>query len=161
MSVHGAKGLEAPIVILPDTSTRAQPLGVSLIDDLEDGLLWPPRKDEDCQASREAKEARKAAAERESSRLLYVALTRARDRLIVCGVEAPPTSSSAAGTTSSRAPSPRSTRSLSRWWAAAKDCAAAPTPVTLPDARAAERTSRLARLGRPLGPSGGGGPSVL
>ncbi len=89
MTVHGAKGLEAPIVILPDTSTRAQPLGVGLVDDGEDGWLWPPRKDDDCEASRKAKDIERQACERESSRLLYVALTRARDRLIIAGVESP------------------------------------------------------------------------
>ena len=89
MSVHGAKGLEAPIVILPDTSTRAQPLGVGLVDDGDDGWLWPPRKDDDCAASRQAKNIERQACEQESARLLYVALTRARDRLIIAGVEAP------------------------------------------------------------------------
>ena len=87
MTVHGAKGLEAPIVILPDTTTRATPQGGPLLETTEGGFLWAPRKADDCPASDAARTAREAAGDRESARLLYVALTRARDRLIVCGVE--------------------------------------------------------------------------
>jgi ATP-dependent helicase/nuclease subunit A len=88
MTVHGAKGLEAPIVILPDTTTRAtaQQAGPLLETD-GGGFLWAPRKAEDCAASALAREARERAVEQEAARLLYVALTRARDRLIVCGVQ--------------------------------------------------------------------------
>ena len=87
MTVHGAKGLEAPVVILPDTSTRASALGGPLLATQGGGFLWCARKGEDCAASATARQARVDAAEGESLRLLYVALTRARDRLIVCGVE--------------------------------------------------------------------------
>lgn len=88
MTVHGAKGLEAPIVILPDTSARATDRGGPLLETQDGGFLWAPRKDDDCPASAAARELRVKATESESSRLLYVALTRARDRLILCGVEA-------------------------------------------------------------------------
>ena len=87
MTVHGAKGLEAPIVILPDTTTRATAQAGPLLDAEGGGFLWAPRKVDDCAASTVAREARDKAVEHESARLLYVALTRARDRLIVCGVE--------------------------------------------------------------------------
>jgi ATP-dependent helicase/nuclease subunit A len=87
MTVHGAKGLEAPIVILPDTTTRATAQAGPLLGDNITGLLWAPRKGDDCAASTAAREAREKATDHESARLLYVALTRARDRLIVCGVE--------------------------------------------------------------------------
>ena len=87
MTVHGAKGLEAPVVILPDTTTKASVQGGPLLQTQGGGFLWCARKDDDCTASAAARQARTDAADAESLRLLYVALTRARDRLIVCGVE--------------------------------------------------------------------------
>ncbi|MGI8840391.1 MAG: double-strand break repair helicase AddA [Caulobacteraceae bacterium] len=90
MTVHGAKGLEAPIVILPDTTTRATDRGGPLLDAEAGGFLWAPRGADDCPASSEARARRATAVERESARLLYVALTRARDGLIVCGVASRP-----------------------------------------------------------------------
>jgi len=86
MTVHGAKGLEAPIVILPDTTMRATDLGGPLLADPQGGFLWAPRKADDCPASTAARVARQTACDQESLRLLYVALTRARDRLIIAGV---------------------------------------------------------------------------
>jgi ATP-dependent helicase/nuclease subunit A len=90
MTVHGAKGLEAPVVILPDTTTRATAQGGPLLDAEGGGFLWAPRKADDCSSSSEARAARDLASDHESMRLLYVALTRARDRLIICGVETLP-----------------------------------------------------------------------
>ena len=87
MTVHGAKGLEAPVVILPDTSTKAASQGGPLMQTAEGGFLWCSRKADDGQSSADARQARSDAGDAESLRLLYVALTRARDRLIVCGVE--------------------------------------------------------------------------
>ncbi len=87
MTVHGAKGLEAPIVILPDTTTRATAQGGPLLEAEDGGFLWAPRKADDCPASAAARLRRETGTDHESARLLYVALTRARDRLIVCGVE--------------------------------------------------------------------------
>jgi ATP-dependent helicase/nuclease subunit A len=86
MTAHGAKGLEAPIVILPDTTMRAKTMGGPLLDAECGGFLWAPRKADDCPASAQARAARDQAGGYESLRLLYVALTRARDRLILCGV---------------------------------------------------------------------------
>ncbi|HEY2481306.1 MAG TPA: double-strand break repair helicase AddA [Caulobacteraceae bacterium] len=87
MTVHGAKGLEAPIVILPDTTSRATWQGGRLLSLADGAFLWAPRKADDGPVSAAAKVARQDAVEAESSRLLYVALTRARDRLILAGVE--------------------------------------------------------------------------
>ena len=84
MTVHGAKGLQAPIVILPDTVSplRDDP-GVLWT---EDGLpLWCPRaEDADAVAGR-ARASARTRREEEHRRLLYVAMTRAEDRLYVCG----------------------------------------------------------------------------
>ncbi len=86
MTVHGAKGLEAPVVILPDTTSyKRRPGEAGLLDDPECGLIWSPKKDADPPAASALRVARDAQDEAEYLRLLYVALTRARDRLIVCG----------------------------------------------------------------------------
>lgn len=92
MTVHGAKGLEAPVVILPDTTSRARPQGPTLMpsanEDGEEGEGWlmcPGSAKDDCPASRAAREARVARTDAETLRLLYVALTRARDRLVIMG----------------------------------------------------------------------------
>ena len=90
MTVHGAKGLEAPIVILPDTTSQSKPQGPALMpvvlsDGSEGWLMCPGDKSEDCDASRDTRQARIDRTDAESLRLLYVALTRARDRVIILG----------------------------------------------------------------------------
>lgn len=84
MTVHGAKGLQAPIVILADTvaKPRGQGPGLYWLDGL---ALWRPRADAEPAALTALREAAEEAREREYRRLLYVAMTRAEDRLIVCG----------------------------------------------------------------------------
>jgi ATP-dependent helicase/nuclease subunit A len=90
MTAHGSKGLEAPIVFLPDTTTKSAVRGSPLMATDEGGFIWAPRKADDCEASAMARAAREKAARDESLRLLYVAMTRARDRLVVCGVATEP-----------------------------------------------------------------------
>ena len=90
MTVHGAKGLEAPIVILPDTTARAKAQGPTLMpieqpDRTEAWLMCPGSEKEDCEASGEARQARQDRVDAETLRLLYVALTRARDRIVILG----------------------------------------------------------------------------
>jgi len=88
MTVHGAKGLEADIVILPDTTALPDSPGKrgDLLFD-GDGVVFPVRDAEAPQAVRAAKASAEADALREHRRLLYVALTRAKDRLYICGFE--------------------------------------------------------------------------
>ena len=102
MTVHGAKGLEAPIVFLPDTcSTRSgrSPSGLLKLEDAERPVntpapfLWPVKGTSGLAPVQQAKQTVARAEVEERNRLLYVALTRARDRLYVAGFEngtAPP-----------------------------------------------------------------------
>ncbi len=88
MTAHGAKGLEAPIVFLPETTLTQSPRGSPLmrVDRPDDGgFLWCTAQARDCDATAAAREARSRRDDEEAYRLLYVALTRARDRLILCG----------------------------------------------------------------------------
>jgi ATP-dependent helicase/nuclease subunit A len=88
MTVHGAKGLQAPIVFLPDTCQEPDSRGCLVWTTDGAGrplMLWPPRArfTEDLAA-----DGRRRATNRQTDefrRLLYVAMTRAKDRLIVCG----------------------------------------------------------------------------
>jgi ATP-dependent helicase/nuclease subunit A len=83
MTVHGAKGLEAPIVILPDTAKRKPPSGQALCP-LPDGhVAWAMPADENPPAIADARATQAAAQEEERARLLYVAMTRAECWLIV------------------------------------------------------------------------------
>ena len=88
MTVHGAKGLEADIVILPDTTSL--PGGLNRGEGLlytQDGVLFPLPKQDAPDIARAAKAAADEELKREHRRLFYVALTRARDRLCICGFE--------------------------------------------------------------------------
>ena len=93
MTVHGAKGLQAPIVIMPDTCSvpRGQgpqiyraPRADSVADDAHH-LFWPPAGHSGVPGLADAKSAVARAEQEEYRRLLYVAMTRAEDRLYVCG----------------------------------------------------------------------------
>jgi ATP-dependent helicase/nuclease subunit A len=88
MTVHGAKGLEAPIVILADTMTQPSGPRPPRLLELSDGaVIWAGRKDDDVAPVAAARQAALAEAEDEYRRLLYVAMTRAADRLIICGAD--------------------------------------------------------------------------
>ena len=88
MTVHGAKGLEAPIVVLADTMTPpAGPRHPRLLTLDGGATIWAGRKADDAPAVAAARGDALAEAEHEYRRLLYVAMTRAADRLIVCGAE--------------------------------------------------------------------------
>lgn len=88
MTVHGAKGLEADIVILPDTTSLPQsPATKGHLLYTDTGILFPLPEHSAPQSVQAAKAAAQEEALREHRRLLYVALTRARDRLYICGFE--------------------------------------------------------------------------
>lgn len=84
LTVHASKGLEAPVVILPDTTTLPSRLESLLWS--ADGLpVWPVAGAGAVPEVAAIRETMREGALREYRRLLYVALTRAEDRLIVCG----------------------------------------------------------------------------
>ncbi len=85
MTTHGAKGLEAPIVFLPEMTFAGSNRGSPLMETEAGGFLWCASQKADCEASAAARARRKAREEAETLRLFYVALTRARDRLVLCG----------------------------------------------------------------------------
>lgn len=82
MTVHGAKGLEAPIVILPDCGLRKLEIRDEVLPS-DDGAMWRVSSAEQPAAMRSVVDDMKAAIQRERLRLLYVAMTRAETWLIV------------------------------------------------------------------------------
>jgi ATP-dependent helicase/nuclease subunit A len=95
MTVHGAKGLQAPIVFLPDTCMKPRAQNPRLYpvsragapDDEVTHLVWPPAGHSKLAALEVSKTVMDLAERQEHHRLLYVAMTRAKDRLYVCGWE--------------------------------------------------------------------------
>jgi ATP-dependent helicase/nuclease subunit A len=89
MTVHGAKGLQAPLVILPDTTSLPPDEG-SILWATDPATsrsvpIWSPRREIRCAAAQRLRDAAAQRRKEEHNRLLYVALTRAEDRLLVCG----------------------------------------------------------------------------
>jgi ATP-dependent helicase/nuclease subunit A len=95
MTVHGAKGLEAPVVILADTTTpprgthqpRLLELPIGSAPGAPPVIVWAGRKNDDVPPLAAARQSALEEVENEHRRLLYVAMTRAAERLIVCGYE--------------------------------------------------------------------------
>lgn len=86
MTVHGSKGLQAPIVLLPDTTQP--PHDVPPFEFHEQALLWLPPIAKDIPLTKMLKQSLREKQHAEYRRLLYVALTRAEDALYICGWEA-------------------------------------------------------------------------
>jgi len=95
LTVHGAKGLEAPIVFLPDTCSGSASRRPSPLVALGNGrwpkgpppLVWQVKGAARLPAIKAARTAAANEEAEEDNRLLYVAMTRARDRLYVAGFE--------------------------------------------------------------------------
>lgn len=93
MTVHGAKGLEAPVVLLADATADPARLGgpARTIDFPLPGVgkapLLRPRKAERVSPFDVLIAAEEAADLEEHWRLLYVALTRAREKLVIAGLD--------------------------------------------------------------------------
>ena len=94
MTVHGAKGLEAPVVFLVDTTTSPSDTQRLRLIHLPQGnaapnahgvTIWAGRKAEDPVGVAAARQAMLDDTEDEYRRLLYVAMTRAADRLVIGG----------------------------------------------------------------------------
>jgi ATP-dependent helicase/nuclease subunit A len=178
MTVHGSKGLESPIVILPDTADR-NPRDHGEVVKLSDGLpIWKTPEKESHPDMVGALALRKAKVAEENLRLLYVALTRARSWLIIAGA-------GEAKTETTKGPKPRESWAWYRqveagltslgaqktsngrcryaygaWPDASPLAPVAKTPVLLPD-WVSRPAPEAARPVAPLSPSDLGGPKAL
>lgn len=90
MTVHAAKGLEGAVVFLVDSGSRIwnaqhEPKLIHLEFGAQNGFLWQPSKDYKTILGETYVQGLKEKAAEEYRRLLYVGMTRAEDRLIVCG----------------------------------------------------------------------------
>jgi len=90
MTVHGSKGLQAPIVFLPDTvsiprQSKNRPRLLWPENKEQAVPLWVPRQDMEAKTYKTRRQAEEQKQDQEYRRLLYVALTRAEDRLYICG----------------------------------------------------------------------------
>ncbi|MBV1837947.1 double-strand break repair helicase AddA [Acetobacter estunensis] len=91
MTAHGSKGLQARLVILPDTigapRSDTNLLWLERQGDTSPLPVFLPRADVATDLTKSLSENVKRRAAEEYNRLLYVALTRASDRLVICGWE--------------------------------------------------------------------------
>jgi ATP-dependent helicase/nuclease subunit A len=85
MTVHGSKGLEAPIVILPDTLREPTEPRDELVDLSPNKTVWKSSKDSNPEQIKQSLTRLKTKNDEEERRLLYVAMTRAENWLVVAG----------------------------------------------------------------------------
>lgn len=86
MTVHGAKGLEAPIVVLIDgCEVLGRDPALLQLQTATGGRIpvWSPGKTSDSSVMKQARDLLHAKGYEEHNRLLYVAMTRAKDRLVI------------------------------------------------------------------------------
>lgn len=85
MTVHAAKGLEAPVVILPDTVGTRYRDRTDVLELTEGSAGWKTTDQDRHKVEQNILEKNREKTLLEKWRLLYVALTRAESWLIVCG----------------------------------------------------------------------------
>ncbi len=85
MTVHASKGLQAPIVFLPDTTETKTVRGPLYWK--ENGFAWASGSEASLPGIQSLKSQAQQDQDQEAERLLYVALTRAEEQLYLCGWE--------------------------------------------------------------------------
>lgn|GEM_PF-718198 len=83
MTVHAAKGLEFPVVAIPDISSPFRSDASSMAFDMEIGIGIKPENGENESIWQKIKDKAAQEQQAEYKRLMYVALTRAKDKLIL------------------------------------------------------------------------------
>ncbi|MBS7543394.1 double-strand break repair helicase AddA [Ancylobacter oerskovii] len=167
MTVHGAKGLEAPYVVLADTTSGPQksPRGGLLAGRRPDGrrvLLVARQKAKDTPAMKWLRQHAEAAQMDEYRRLLYVALTRAESALVLCGADGKRSRPAdcwydvvreALEPQAEPAPAIGFPGTVLRWRATSEPVVSMPAPasVPVPDERAGE-VALARRLASPVAP---------
>jgi ATP-dependent helicase/nuclease subunit A len=174
MTVHGAKGLEAPIVILPDTLRTEQERRGEILIGKGGAALWKTPRAQSPAPMTAAREDAARADTAERRRLLYVAMTRAENWLVVCGAGGRKDDTNTwydevergLATTDARPhemPTGTGLRLTHGDWAAGPvvDTAPAPDALAAPDPWMTAHPPPVTRAPKPLSPSGLGGAKVL
>ncbi|MDH4136895.1 MAG: UvrD-helicase domain-containing protein, partial [Anaerolineae bacterium] len=86
MTVHKAKGLEFPVVVIADAAHGGGSARPAILVEADLGVLLDVRQEEACPAMHQLRALRHSAMEEaEDKRLLYVAATRSREKLLISG----------------------------------------------------------------------------